>query len=60
MAEKNNNVKRIAGLAWLLMAFLVALATVTAQADRQIESEGEQLTGGVNVGAPIGAPMRGS
>jgi len=57
MEKKSKNVKRIAGLAWLLAAFLFTMATVAAQAHDKTAIESSQELGmGVLVGGPIRPP----
>ncbi len=54
MAIKKSRVNRIAGLAWLVAAFLITLAVVNSRDDRQLESDGGTQVGqGVTLGSPI-------
>ena len=47
---KKTTITNIAGAVWLLAAFLVAIAAMTAQADREPKTE---LSQGVTLGSPI-------
>lgn len=56
MEKKSKNLKRIAGLAWLLAAFLVTLATAAAQVD-SYGMPGNTDT--ARMGVLLGGPIRG-